>query len=123
MRLFKTKRFSKWARKQGVSDLALKALVSELESGLLGVGLGGPLFKKRLSLGSYGKSRGARTILAYKAEEKVFFIFGFNKSVSSNVSQEELSALKKFAKQLCEYTECELSVALDARDIEEVSNG
>jgi len=122
MRLFKTRRFAKWARKEGVSDLALRRLVSELESGLLGVSLGGPLFKKRLPLRSHGKSRGARTILAYKIREKAFFIFGFNKSVSSNISQEELSALKKLAKQLCEYTECELSDALDARDIEEIND-
>lgn len=68
--------------------------------------LGGHIYKKRIPLKGRGKSGGARSILAYKIGEKVFFIFGFTKNERANVSPEELKIAKALAHELLNYT-CE----------------
>lgn len=45
-----------------------------------------------------GKSGGARTIIAFKVNDKAFFIYGFAKNRQENVNEKELKALKKLAK-------------------------
>lgn len=56
MRIFKNKALSKWAAKEGVADTALKEAVAEIERGLVDADLGGHVFKKRVAVGSRGKS-------------------------------------------------------------------
>ncbi|MBL4571671.1 MAG: type II toxin-antitoxin system RelE/ParE family toxin, partial [Gammaproteobacteria bacterium] len=70
---YKNKEFSKWAKKEGLSDALLLAALDEMEHGLVEADLGGNVFKKRVSLG-LGKSGGARTLLAYKKGNRAFFI-------------------------------------------------
>jgi hypothetical protein len=47
---YKLKDFAKWAKKEGVSDQALAAVVSEMTRGLLGDRLGARSYKKRIKL-------------------------------------------------------------------------
>jgi len=77
MRIFKNKVFSKWAAKERVSDKALKAAIQEIGNGLVDANLGGNVYKKRVAIGGKGKSGGVRTILAFKVDDKAFFIYGF----------------------------------------------
>ncbi|WP_230413517.1 type II toxin-antitoxin system RelE/ParE family toxin [Zooshikella ganghwensis] len=76
MRIFKAKHFNKWARKEGLKDEALKKAVTEIEQGLVDADLGGNVFKKRVPIAGKGKSGGLRTLLAYKVDDKAFFIYG-----------------------------------------------
>jgi len=48
MRVFKTRRFARWADKEGVADAALLAAVEEMSRGLIDANLGGHVFKKQL---------------------------------------------------------------------------
>jgi hypothetical protein len=98
MRIFKNKDFAKWASKDGVTDVALKTAVNEIEQGLVDVNLGGGVIKKRVPIEGKGKSSGKRTLLAYKSADKAFFIYGFAKNARANVTAEELKALKLLAK-------------------------
>lgn len=41
---------------------------------------------------------GARTIIAFKYNDKAFFIYSFTKNKQDNISEKELKALKKLAK-------------------------
>jgi hypothetical protein len=50
VRVFKTKWFSRWARKQGVEDAALLMAVAEMAAGLVDADLGGHVVKKRIPL-------------------------------------------------------------------------
>lgn len=116
MRIFKTSHFSKWANKEGLSDETLLLAVSEIESGLVG----GNVYKKRVATNNRGKSGGSRTLLAYKAGNKAFFIYGFAKNARSNVTQIELKALKALAKELLIYSNKELANAITYGEIIEV---
>ena len=63
-RIFRTRTFSRWMRKAGVSDSDLTRAVDEMMQGLVAAGLGGHLLKKRVAVPGRGKRGGARTILA-----------------------------------------------------------
>lgn len=95
MRIFKPKTFSKWASKEGLTDKALAAAVTEMENGLINADLGGNVYKKRAAIEGQGKSAGFRTILAYKVGNKSFFMFGFAKNQQDNVNKKDLKADRK----------------------------
>jgi len=122
MRIFKNKAFSKWAAKEGLSDEALQMAVAEIENGLVEADLGGHVIKKRVALVGRGKSGGARTLLAYRVEDKAFFVYGFAKNARSNIKPDELKALKMLAVQLLGYNDKELDKAVEKRILIEVSN-
>ena len=58
MRIFTVKGF---ARKQQITDAALREAAAEIESGLVDARLGGGLVKKRIAGKDKGKSGGFRT--------------------------------------------------------------
>jgi len=111
MRIFKNITFSKWAAKEKLSDEALRLAVQEIELGILNADLGGYVIKKRVALGTRGKSAGVRTLLAYVAGNKAFFMYGFAKSSRENISITELRALKLLAKELLAYNDALLTKA------------
>jgi hypothetical protein len=58
------------------------------------------LIKLRVARRSQGRSGGYRTIIAYRAGCKAFFLHGFAKSNRDNIGEDELIALKKFGRRL-----------------------
>ncbi|WP_411360096.1 type II toxin-antitoxin system RelE/ParE family toxin [Pseudidiomarina sp. YC-516-91] len=120
MIIFKSRWFAKWAAKQGLTDNALIAAVGEMESGLIDADLGGFIFKKRAPTNGQGKRTGIRTIVAFKTNDKAFFVFGFAKNSRANISATELLALKKLASELFSYSTEELQKAIRSGSIIEV---
>ncbi|MDA0279832.1 MAG: type II toxin-antitoxin system RelE/ParE family toxin [Proteobacteria bacterium] len=116
---YKNKEFSKWAKKEGLSDALLLAALDEVGHGLVEADLGGNVFKKRVSLG-HGKSGGARTLLAYKKDDRAFFIFGFAKNARANIKDNELRSLKLYAKILLSYNEKDLTKAIKEKALIQV---
>lgn len=123
MRIFKNKAFSKWAAKEGLQDHALSSAVNEMQNGLVDADLGGNVFKKRVALGSQGKSGGVRTLLAYKGDDKAFFIYGFAKNNRSNIKLDELRALKVYGRILMGYNNDDINQAIKAGALIEVQYG
>jgi hypothetical protein len=122
MRIFKNKTFSKWAAKEGLNDTDLRMAVDELERGLIDANLGGHVIKKRVALKGRGKSGGVLTLLVYKITDKTFFVYGFAKSVRTNISINELRALKLLAKELLSYSDNNLLEAMKNGALVEVKN-
>ena len=122
MLIIKNKAFHKWAIKEDLADAALLAAVNEMERGLIDVELGGHVVKKRIAVDGRGKSGGFRTIIAYIAGSKVFFVYGFAKNTRANISATELKALKYLAKELLGYSDTELNVAIKSGVLIEVEN-
>ena len=79
MRVFKTKVFSRWARREGLADSSLCEAVSEMLQGLVDAQLGGGVVKKRVARAGQGKRGSYRTILATNLRERWFFMFGFQR--------------------------------------------
>ncbi len=121
-RVFKTKWFSRWMRKAGVSDGALCDGVKEMEDGLIDADLGGSVFKKRIALPGRGKSGSTRTIVATNRGDRWFFIFGFKKSEQGNISNKELDGLKKIAENFLGFSNAELDHAVKSEILKEIYN-
>jgi hypothetical protein len=92
--MLKTKLFCRWAKKNQLSDDALSKAVSEIEEGLVEADLGSNIYKKRIATKGKGKSGSVRTVLAYKAKNRVFFLYAFEKKQRDNISEKEIKALK-----------------------------
>jgi len=101
MHAFKTRSFARWAKGEGLDDDALAAAAVEL--GLIDARLGGQVVKKRVALGGRGKRGGARTLVAFRRNDKAFFVYGLAKNERSNISENEITALKMLAKELLNY--------------------
>lgn len=122
-RVFKTKAFAKISRKSGFSNDALCKAVAEMAQGLHDGDLGQSVYKKRIALGSRGKSAGARTLVAMNRGTLWFFLYGFKKNERANVSDTELEALQEIAKILLDRSDSELDLAVTAGELEEICNG
>lgn len=122
MRIFKMKGFQQWVAKEGLSDQSLRSAVLEMNKGLVDANLGGNVFKKRIAMQGRGKRGSARTIVAFKREKTVFFIYGFTKNREANVKGNELKALKLLASQLITYSNTELTIAIDKNELIEIVN-
>lgn len=122
MRVFKTRWFARWADKEGVADAALLAAVEEMGRGLIDANLGGHVFKKRVGIDGRGKRSGLRTLLAFRVDERAFFVFGFAKNERTNVSDKGLVALKLLGSQLLGYDARTLPQALRTGELHEVES-
>ena len=110
--IYKTKHFTRWARKAGLNDSLLETAVFEIQSGLLEADLGGGIVKKRIALPGKGKRGSTRTLLATNRDDRWFFVFGFEKNERENISENELATLKMLAKDLLGLTAVQLAVTI-----------
>lgn len=121
MRIFKTKWFTRFARKEDLSDKKLADAVQELENGLHDGDLGGNLIKKRVARAGGGKRGGYRTIIVYRAKNRAVFVYGFPKSTKANLSAVELDVYQKMAQILLSFNDDGITKALNAGELEEVN--
>lgn len=119
---FKTKSFSKWMRKTDLEDQDLLIAVEEMETGLVGVDLGGNVFKKRIALPGIGKRAGARTLVASKSSKKWFFLYGFAKNERDNINGDELVYLQGAANRLVNLTDQDIEKVILTGELKELTN-
>ena len=97
MRNFKSKWFTKFARKEGISDEKLIQAVHDVDVG--------GVVKQRIARPQEGKSGGYRTIILYRRGDKAFFVYGFAKSVMENIDKADVQGFKKLAGIMLSVTE------------------
>jgi len=105
VRTFKTKGFTRFADKAGISDAALCRAVRDVARGLVAADLGGGVIKQRIARPGQGKSGGFRTLIAFRAGARAIFVHGFAKNEKDNIETDELAALKKLTTELLAYDE------------------
>ena len=120
MQTFKVKRFSKWARIEKITDKVLMEAAKEIQQGLVDASMGGYVFKKRIPINGRGKRGGARVILAYKADERLFFMYGFSKSEKEDISQSEKESLKEFAQEMIGLSKAKIDTLISNKVLEEI---
>lgn len=121
--IFRVRWFSRWARKEGLSDLALRKAVQEMAMGLYDADLGGNLLKKRIARPGSGKRGGFRTIVATNLKSRWFFIYGFAKNERDNIDEAEEAALKELAARLLAMPPQALSNAVANQELTEIDDG
>ena len=120
MRIFKSKWFQRFARKEGIEDAALREAVHRAEKGQVDADLGGDVIKQRIARPGQGKSKGYRTIILFRRGAKAFFIYGFPKSQRANINDDEEEQFKEAAKHVLSLMEEQLSELLKRGDFVEV---
>ena len=120
MRIFKSRWFERFARKEGIEDAALRQAVLRAEKGQIDADLGGEVIKQRIARPGQGKSKGYRTIIFFRRGSKAVFMYGFLKSRRSNINDDEVEQFKEAAKHVLPLTEKQLSELLKRGDFVEV---
>jgi hypothetical protein len=120
MGVYKTREFSRFARKADLGNEALLEAAKAVASGQWDADLGGGVFKQRIARRGGGKSGGFRTILLFKVGGHSFFVHGFAKNEKANITPKELKALKKLADTFLGFDAEALEKASAAGEITEV---
>jgi hypothetical protein len=120
LRIFKVKVFSRFARREGVSDDSLIKAVDDAENGLIDADLGGGLIKQRVARPGEGKSGGYRTLLAFRSERMSVFLHGFAKSDLANIDDDELKTARAIAQSWLMANSDELDEAIARGKLQEV---
>lgn len=119
-RVFKSKWFQRFARKEGIDDSALLRAVDRAEKGQIDANLGGGVLKQRVARPKEGKSGGYRTIIFFHRGERAVFLYGFPKSGRSNIQPDEEKAFKEAAKHVLALTEKQMAALVMNGDLVEV---
>jgi len=123
MRVFKTRVFSRWAKREGIADPSLCEAVLEMLQGLVDARLGGGVVKKRIARAGEGKRGGYRTILATNLRDRWFFMFGFAKNERDNIDDDELKMLRQLAAVLLRMDDSTTVKARNRNELVEIDCG
>jgi hypothetical protein len=123
LRVFKEKGFTRFQRKEGLSDKALCDAVRDAAAGLIDADLGHGLIKQRVARSGKGKRSGYRTIIAYRVKKRAVFLFGFAKSGKANIDADELAELAKRGAVWLRASDALLERALATDELKEVDCG
>jgi hypothetical protein len=100
VRIFKTRAFGRFARKERIGDAFLCEAIERAEGGVVDADLGGHVIKQRVARPGQGRSGGYRTLIAYRSKTRAVFLFGFAKNDQDNIDDVELKELRKAAAQM-----------------------
>ena len=64
------------------------------------VSLGAGLYKIRIKRKHQGKSKGYRTLLIFKKDRLLLYVYGFSKNERDNIEPDELKLFKKLSKDI-----------------------
>ncbi len=121
MRIFKNAWFGRFARRERISDDALRDAIARAEEGRIDADLGSSVIKQRIARPGEGKSKGYRSIILFRKGKKSFFVFGFPKSAIGNIGADELAQFKKMAGHVLSLTDAQLRQLLAIGQFEEVT--
>lgn len=97
MRIFKTKWFARYARREAIKDRSLREAVMRAEHGLIDADLGGNVIKQRVARAGQGRSGGYRMLVAFRFNARAVFLYGFAKNERENIDSDELATLREIA--------------------------
>ena len=122
MRVFKSRWFQRFARKEGIEDAVLQDAVARAEKGQIDAELGAEIIKQRIARPGQGRSKGYQTIIFFRRGIRAFFVYGFAKSQKANIDRVEQDQFKEAAKIVLALTDEQLAVRLKRGDFVEVEN-
>lgn len=120
MRIFLTKAFSRFARREGIEEADLLAAVARAAEGQIDADLGGGVIKQRLARPGEGKSGGFRSIILFRHATTSVFVYGYAKSDRDNIGPDELRAFKRLAAEMLNMSEVSLKAAMKNGTLREI---
>jgi hypothetical protein len=123
MRVFMTRWFARFARREGISARSLLDAIARADQGLINADLGGGLIKQRVARPGKGRSGGYRVIVAYAAKARAIFLFGFAKNERKNISSDELVSLRGLAENWLAFGTAKIREEVEAGNLQEIEDG
>lgn len=123
MRIFMTKWFARFARREGLSDKSLVESIQRAQQGLIDADLGGGLIKQRVARPGKGRSSGYRTIIAFRAGDLAVFLSAFAKSDRENIDPDELQSIRAVAEIWLRANKAAIRDAVDCGRLQEIDSG
>ena len=121
MRIFISRWFRRFARKEQLGGSALWEAILRAEKGNIDADLGGGVIKQRIARAGQGRSGSYRAIIVFRPGLRAFFIYGFSKSQRANIDEEERRQFKEAAKHILAVTDKQLAELLRRGDFVEVN--
>jgi hypothetical protein len=119
-RIFKTKWFQRFVRRERIEDATLLDAVARAEKGQIDADLGGGVIKQRIARPGQGKRGGYRTIIVFRRGDRAVFMYGFAKSERDNIRPDEEKEFKEAARHVLGLTERQLAELVKQGDFVEV---
>jgi hypothetical protein len=88
VRVFKTKWFVRYARRERIEDSALCSAIERAEGGIVDADLGGGVIKQRVARPGQGRSGGYRVLIAYRFGDRSVFLYGFAMNERENIEED-----------------------------------
>jgi hypothetical protein len=123
VRVFKTKWFVRYARRERIGDHSLCGAIERAERGIVDADLGGGVIKQRVARTGQGRSGGYRLLIAYRFGDRSVFLYGFAKNERENIEEDELATLREIAAGWLEADDKRLRDAIEEGFLQEVSYG
>jgi len=120
MRILKTKWFTRYARKEKITDSQLKNAVIDLRNGLIDCDYQDGVMKQRIARSGQGKSGGYRSIILYQSDSNCFFVFCYAKNEKSDLTDRELKAFKDLSKEYLQLSDTEIQELIALNEFIEV---
>jgi hypothetical protein len=120
LRIFKTKLFVRYARRERIDNDSLREAIERAERGLVDGNLGGDVIKQRVARKGQGRSGGYRVLIAYRRGNRAVFLFGFAKSERENIDDDELATLRDIAAGWLKANDAKLKGAIADGVVQEV---
>jgi hypothetical protein len=121
VRIFKTKWFVRYARRERIEDHSLCGEIERAERGIVDADLGGGVIKQRIARTGQGRSGGFRLLVAYRSGDRAVFLYGFAKNERDNIEDHELTTLREIAAGWLEANDEGLQRAIQEGFLQEVS--
>ncbi|CAI0750765.1 Uncharacterized protein conserved in bacteria [Serratia quinivorans] len=102
--IYLTKTFQAFATHERISDATVIKAAREIQNQLYDANLGSCVYKKRVARAGGGKRGGYRVLIAFRDEDRFFFMRGFAKNEMDNIASDELVALKRLAALYLDYS-------------------
>ncbi len=99
MNIFIIRKFDRLLKSENLTRYELKSVTGDILANRA-VSLGAKLYKIRMKAQGRGKSGGYRIIVFFKVREHMIFLALFSKNDRENLTENELKALKLYAKEL-----------------------
>jgi hypothetical protein len=122
VRIFKSRWFQRFARRERIADAILREAVKRADKGQIDADLGGEVIKQRIARPGQGKSQGYPVIILFRRGAAAFFVYGFPKSQRANIDDDEEEQFKEAAKHVLALTEKQLTELLKRGDFMEVKS-
>lgn len=112
----------RFAQRERITDTSLKQAIERAERGLIDADLGGGLIKQRIARPGKGRSGGFRVIVAYRAQGRAVFLFGFAKNERDNIDPEDLQLFRVLGANWLAANAATIAQAIKTGDLEEISH-